>query len=84
MKGVLGNISIWKKGVKPPFELQWGTLDSSLETGFLSSGDGNLGVPLELLQGSQGTALVASGKSGLRSSCEGQLSCQAQGTWASS
>ena len=84
MKGVLGNISIWKKGVKPPFELQWGTLDSSLETGFLSSGDGNLGVPLELLRGSQRTALVASGKSGLLSICEGQLSCQAQGNWASS
>ena len=35
--------------------------------------EGELGVPLELRQGPQGTSHVASGKSDLLSSCEGHL-----------
>ena len=40
---------------------------------FLSSCHWNLGAPLELRQGSQGTTLVALGVSGLLSYCEGEL-----------
>ena len=40
---------------------------------FFLSGGRNLGVPVELRQGPQGCACVASGKSSLNASCEGPL-----------
>ena len=40
---------------------------------FFSSCTRKLGVPLELLLGLQGPALVASGRSSLQASCEGPL-----------
>ena len=40
---------------------------------FFSSCGKKLGDPIELLQGPQGTSFVISGKTGLLSSCEGQL-----------
>ena len=40
---------------------------------FFSSGGSNLGVPVELQWGPQGSACVASGKASLNANCEGSL-----------
>ena len=44
-----------------------------MESDFLLSCEGKLGVPLKLLQGPQGTSLFASGESGLLLCCMGEL-----------
>ena len=46
---------------------------------FFSSCSRKLGVPLELRRGPQGTSCVASGNSGLLSSCEGHLGIHFKG-----
>ena len=75
------------KAVKDPLEAQerrwdfsptpqWERASSHIEgriSWFFSSCTRKLGVPLELLLGLQGPALVASGRSSLQASCEGPL-----------
>ena len=79
-----GNFLSCNKGVKDPFEVQEGRCDlprdASSEKGLISPGEKNLldflelpRVPLQLPQGRQGHALVASGKDSLHTSWERPL-----------
>ena len=56
-------------------ELQEKRASSRIDQGislFVSSWSGRLGVPLQVPPGAQGASRVASGKSSLHSSCEGE------------
>ena len=84
-----GNFLSCRKGVKDPFEVQEGRWDFSGDTaaekGLISPGGENLlvflelrQVPLELRQGPQRPASVASGKASHHVSCEGPLGISLQ------
>ena len=82
--GMSGSFLSCSKGVKDSFEVQEGKCDfprePAAEKGLISPGGENIlvllelqQVPLELRQGPQGPACVASGHASLHSSCEGSL-----------